>query len=89
MPEPTPELWTITQVAAYLGIKPPSARGQLSRWGVRRYDATDSPSGRIQARYLADDVRSAAASRLGAGHRSDLRRHTRSGEPGTGDTAAD
>jgi hypothetical protein len=87
MPDPTPELWTIDQVAAYLGVKAPSARGQLSRWGVRRHDVADSPSGRLMARYRADDVRGAAESR--PGYRSDLRQATPSGEPDADGVATD
>lgn len=58
------ELWTIEQVAAYLRIQPGSARGTLSRWGVSAYDYQPHPtSGRPQARFEADKVRTAEASR--------------------------
>ena len=93
MPDTTdePELWTVEQVADHLGYRGPSAKGsarkQMSRWGVARHDVTDSPTGRIAARYRADDVRAAAASRPGAGYRSDLGPATPTSES-TGDDGA-
>ncbi|WP_371793866.1 hypothetical protein OIE91_11410 [Streptomyces albidoflavus] len=67
-----PELWTIEQVAQELGITPSAARGQLSRWGIRRAGTGSSPAGRITAQYNADEVRNAAARRPGRGARTDL-----------------
>ncbi|MEV7841865.1 hypothetical protein OH749_31385 (plasmid) [Streptomyces albidoflavus] len=68
-----PELWTIEQVAQALGITPSAARGQLSRWGIRRVGTGSSPAGRITAQYNADEVRAAIARRPGRGARTDLR----------------
>jgi hypothetical protein len=71
----TAELWTIDQVAEFLGaasIK--SASSTLSRWGVAAADYVPHPvSKRPQARYRADEVREAKASRPGRGRRTDLR----------------
>lgn len=66
------ELWLIGQVAEHLGISTSSARGQLSRWGIRAvdYQPTDS-NPRPQARYDADEVRAANAKRPGQGARTD------------------
>ncbi|WP_203607040.1 hypothetical protein [Streptomyces sp. SID11385] len=68
----TDELWTIEQVSAYLGIKPSSARGLLSRWGVARTTTGTSSAGRLCSLYPAADVREAAARRPGRGARTDL-----------------
>lgn len=66
------ELWTIDQVAEHLGTQPGSARGTLSRWGVKAHDYQPHPSsGRPQARYDAEEVRAAHASRPGQGARTD------------------
>lgn len=65
------ELWTIDQVAALLGIKPGSARGTLSRWGVKAVEHRQVPGGRVQAYYDPDEVRAAAANRPGRGARTD------------------
>ncbi|MGA5819742.1 hypothetical protein ACPC54_18015 [Kitasatospora sp. NPDC094028] len=72
----TAELWTIDQVADYLGAaSASSARRTLSRWGVTATDYVPHPaSGRPQARYLADAVRAAKAGRPGQGRRTDLNR---------------
>lgn len=69
----TEELWSINEVAAYLGIKPASARGTLSRWGVRAVRHELGPSGRPEGRFSAVEVRAAAASRPGRGARTDQR----------------
>lgn len=60
----SPELWTIDQVAAYLRVQPGSARGALSRWGVKAHDYQPHPdSGRPQARFDAAKVKQAEAER--------------------------
>lgn len=67
------ELWTIGEVAAFL--KSPSAgsaRGTLSRWGVKAIGHTVGDDGKARAQFRADDVRAAAANRLGRGRRTDL-----------------
>lgn len=71
----TVELWTIDQVADYLGAaSAKSASRTLSRWGVSAVDYVPHPvSGRPQARYPADAVRDAKAARPGRGSRTDLR----------------
>lgn len=68
------ELWTAAQVAEYLGAASPgSARRTLSRWGVQAAEyAHDPASGRVAARYRADDVRAAKTGRPGRGARTDL-----------------
>ena len=65
------ELWTIDQVAALLGVKPGSARGTLSRWGVKAVDHRQVPGGRVRAYYDPDEVRSAFTNRPGRGARTD------------------
>ncbi len=73
MPDTTPELWTIDVAAAHLGIQEGSARGLLSRRGVRRVDTIRHPeSGRPLARYPADAVRAVADNRR-PGRRTDRR----------------
>jgi hypothetical protein len=67
------ELWSAAEVAAFLGIQPGSARGTLSRWGIKAVRHEPGPSGRIEARYAAEQVRQAAADRPGRGARTDLR----------------
>ncbi len=68
-----PELWTIKQAAEHIGsASTGSARKTLSRWGVAAYDYQPHPSsGRPQARYRADEVREAKATRPGRGARTD------------------
>ncbi|MFJ4988751.1 hypothetical protein ACIP9H_33745 [Streptomyces sp. NPDC088732] len=68
------ERWDIGQVAAYLGIKVPSAHGQLSRMGIKRIGVDDTGP-RIRALYDADEVRAAHAARPGRGARTDLAGH--------------
>ncbi|MFG3048155.1 hypothetical protein ACGFZR_24885 [Streptomyces sp. NPDC048241] len=68
----TTGLWTIAEVAAHLGIKPSSARGTLSRWGVRAADRRIDGAGRAHALYDPNQVREAAAARPGRGARTDL-----------------
>ncbi|MDX3230662.1 hypothetical protein [Streptomyces sp. ME19-01-6] len=66
------ELWTIDQVADFLGVKPSSARGALSRMGVRARSFRPHPdSNRAQALYDPEQVRSARAARPGQGARTD------------------
>ncbi|MCT2591161.1 hypothetical protein LHJ74_14800 [Streptomyces sp. N2-109] len=69
MPDDT-ELWSIAEAAEYLGIKPSSARGQLSRWGVRGTHRVGT-DGRARAYYPAAAVRAAHAARPGPGARTD------------------
>lgn len=64
-------LWAIDQVAAFLGVKPGSARGTLSRWGVKAVEHRQIPGGRVQAYYDSDEVRAAHAARPGRGARTD------------------
>lgn len=71
--ESPPDLWTIDDVAAYLGIKPSSARGALSRMGVRAHSFRAHPtSHRAQALYDPEQVKAASAARPGKGARTDL-----------------
>jgi hypothetical protein len=71
--ERPPDLWTIDDVAAYLGIQPSSARGALSRMGVRAHSFRPHPkSHRAQALYDPEQVKSANAERPGRGSRTDL-----------------
>ncbi|WP_097982837.1 hypothetical protein [Streptomyces sp. f150] len=71
MPDTTPELWTTEVCAEYLGIKPKSASGTLSRRGVKRFDTIRHPkSGRAVARFNADEVRALAGDRQ-PGRRTD------------------
>lgn len=67
-----PELWSVVQVAAYLGVQPGSARGTLSRWGVTAVTYVRGDNGRAEARYDPVQVRQAAAARPGRGARTDL-----------------
>ncbi|MEU3220055.1 hypothetical protein [Streptomyces sp. NPDC006971] len=69
---PDDELWTIEQAAEHLGIQPGSARGFLSRRGVRRITTGDHPvSGRIVSLFSADAIRALATDRR-PGRRTDL-----------------
>lgn len=73
MTDDTGELWTIDQVADYLGAaSPDSARRTLSRWGVKAVRYEPGPSGRPMAHWSADAVRAAKAARPGRGARTDL-----------------
>ena len=65
------ELWTIDQAAEHLGVKPSSARGTLSRWGVAAIEHRQIPGGRVKAYYDAAEVREAYANRPGRGARTD------------------
>ena len=68
-----PEHWTIAQVTEFLGAASPgSARRTLSRWGVRAAAYVAGVRGRPEARYDAQQVRDAHASRPGRGARTDL-----------------
>lgn len=66
-----PELWTIDEVAEYIGASSTgSARKTLSRWGVR---AVSRQPGRAGASlYDAAEVREGSANRPGRGARTDL-----------------
>ncbi|MFI1485814.1 hypothetical protein [Streptomyces sp. NPDC020747] len=71
--ERPPDLWTIDDVAAYLGIQPSSARGALSRMRVRARSFRAHPqSHRAQALYNPEQVKTANAARPGRGKRTDL-----------------
>jgi len=72
MAEPNPELWTIDQAAEHIGAgSAASARRALSRWGVRAAEYRPHPvSGRPQALYRAEEVRTARAGRPGSGNRT-------------------
>ena len=71
---PDPDLWTIDDVAAYLGVKPSSARGTLSRMGVRAHSFRPHPeSHRAQALYDPAEVKEAHTGRPGKGSRTDLK----------------
>lgn len=66
-------LWTIAEVAAHLGIQPSSARGTLSRWGVRAVERRIDDHGRAHSLYDSDEVKAAHAARPGRGARTDLK----------------
>lgn len=69
-----PQAWPLTEVAAFLGYKGPSARGsarkQLSRWGIEAIGRLPGRGG--ESLYAVDQVRAADADRPGRGHRTDL-----------------
>lgn len=65
-------LWTIAEVATHLGVKPGSARGTLSRWGVRAKERRVDERGRAYSLYDPDEVKTAVANRPGRGRRTDL-----------------
>lgn len=67
----TDELWTIDQVAAFLGVKPGSARGTLSRWGVRAARREIDSHGRAHSLFSPTEVRAAHTTRPGQGSRTD------------------
>lgn len=79
------DLWTIAEVAAHLGIKPGSARGTLSRWGVRATDHRIDTHGRAHSLYDADEVRDAHVNRPGQGARK--HRQARADLPPEGELA--
>lgn len=68
------DLWTIAEVAAHFGIKPDSARGTLSRWGVKAVDRLVDEHGRAHSLYAPDEVKAAHANRPGRGARTDIRK---------------
>ncbi|NUV54604.1 hypothetical protein G6W51_17130 [Streptomyces coelicolor] len=68
----TGQLWTIKDVADHLGIKPSSARGTLSRWGVRATERRIDSHGRAHSLYDPDEVKAAHANRPGRGARTDI-----------------
>lgn len=58
------ELWSAAEVAGYLGLETAAgARSTMSRWGVTAVRHVPGPSGRVEARYDAAQVRQAAANR--------------------------
>jgi hypothetical protein len=63
------------EVAEYLGIAPGSVARQMSRWEIEA-EYVRGASGRSEARYPAEAVRTAASSRPGQGRRTDLHRPT-------------
>lgn len=68
------DLWTIDDVADYLGVRPSSARGALSRMEVRARSFRPHPtSRRAQAVYDPEQVKAAIAERPGKGARTDRR----------------
>ncbi|MFF2751140.1 hypothetical protein ACFVVA_37090 [Kitasatospora sp. NPDC058048] len=69
-----PRLWSVDRVAEHLEIRPDSARGQMSRWGVRARTYQRGPTGRPSALYESTEVRTATANRPGRGARTDLRK---------------
>lgn len=67
------ELWFIDKVADYLGVGESTARGQLSRWGIKAVDYQPHPiSRRAAARFDAEAVRAAHRNRAGQGARTDI-----------------
>lgn len=71
--ERPPDLWTIDDVAAHLGILPSSARGALSRMGIRAVRFRPHPtSHRAQALYDPEQVKAGNAARPGRGARTDI-----------------
>ncbi len=70
MTAPADELWTIAQVAAFLGVQPGSARGTLSRWEVRAVRREVDDHGRAHSLFDPDEVRAAHAARPGRGART-------------------
>lgn len=67
------ELWSIEEVRVYLcAASVKSASRTLSRWGVRAVAYERGECGRPEARYDAQQVRTAAQSRPGRGKRTDL-----------------
>lgn len=65
-------LWSIREAAEHLGLQRKAASRQLSRWGVKAVRYEPGPSGRVEARFDPEQVKTAAANRPGRGHRSDL-----------------
>lgn len=68
---PPEELWTVQQVADYLGVTRDAARKQLSRWSIEaafRYRERNL----LCSLFLASTVRAAHANRPGKGARTDL-----------------
>lgn len=69
----TPELWSAQDVADFLGLNSTgSARRALSRWGVKAAGYRPGSSGRPEAHYDAEQVRTAQRGRPGRGARTDL-----------------
>lgn len=69
---PAPELWTVQQVADYLGITRDAARKQLSRWGIEaafRYHERNL----LCSLFRSTEVRAAHGARPGRGARTDLK----------------
>ncbi|QZZ32602.1 hypothetical protein A7X85_09780 [Streptomyces sp. ST1015] len=62
-------MWTIGDVATYLGVQPGSARGTLSRLGVKAVERRIDERGRAYALYDPEEVREAHAARPGRGNR--------------------
>ncbi|MGP4104573.1 hypothetical protein [Nonomuraea sp. KM90] len=75
------ELWTVSQIASYLGYSgttaTSSARKQLSRWGFTAETRDAGRSG--ESRYAADQIIAAQKHRPGQGRRTDL--HPKAADP--------
>jgi len=70
---PEAELWTIDEAAEHIGASSTvSVRKTLSRWGVKAVGYKPVEGGGLRAVFNADQVRAAAANRLGRGRRTDL-----------------
>lgn len=76
------ELWSIAEVADHLGVAVPSARGQLSRWGIPAAEYRRGPSGRAEGWYDAEKVRAKHEARPGRGARTDIAQRSASEPPG-------
>ncbi|MBS2962584.1 hypothetical protein KGA66_05965 [Actinocrinis puniceicyclus] len=82
------ELWSAARAADHLGLAGThSARRTLSRWGVQAVAYERGESGRLEARYDAQEVRDKAATRPGRGKRTDLMR--KAAAEGTDGVASD
>lgn len=76
-----PELWSAAEVADHLGVAKSGVRRQMSRWSITAtYER--GAGGRPEARYDAEAVRAAQASRPGRGARTDLAEKAACGEGG-------
>ncbi|WP_338683983.1 hypothetical protein QD712_25950 [Streptomyces acidiscabies] len=62
------DLWTIGQVAEFLAVQPGSARGTMSRLGVKPVERRFDERGRAYSLYDPDEVREAHEARPGRGN---------------------
>ena len=68
---PTPDLWTIQDVAQHIGASSTgSARRTLSRWGIRATQHHIDDHGRAHSLYNPEEVRNARDSRPGRSRRA-------------------